>query len=62
MPATQMMLGPGKPRLRITVSVGTELEIEQTGLPAVIPVEACYLGWQQSLMQLAMLVEPDIAD
>ena len=44
------------------VSVGTELHIEQTGLPAIIPVEACYLGWQQSLMQLALLVEPNIPD
>jgi uncharacterized protein YndB with AHSA1/START domain len=44
------------------VSVGTELHIEQKGLPSAIPVEACYLGWQQSLIQLAMLVGPDIAD
>ncbi len=43
------------------VSVGTELHIEQTGIPSVIPLEACYLGWQQSLVQLAMLVEPEIA-
>ena len=42
------------------VSVGTEIEITQSGLPDVIPVEACYLGWQQSLMQLALLVEPEI--
>jgi uncharacterized protein YndB with AHSA1/START domain len=42
-----------------TVSVGTEVDIEQSNLPPVIPVEACYLGWQQSLMQLALLVEPD---
>jgi uncharacterized protein YndB with AHSA1/START domain len=42
------------------VSVGTEINIEQAGLPAAIPVEACYLGWQQSLSQLAQLVEPDI--
>ena len=42
------------------VSVGTEIHIEQSGIPAVIPVEACYLGWQQSLMQLAALVEPEI--
>lgn len=41
------------------VSVGTEINIEQSGLPAVIPVEACYIGWQQSLAQLAQLVEPD---
>lgn len=42
------------------VSVGTELQILQEGLPDVIPVEACYLGWQQSLENLARLVEPDI--
>jgi uncharacterized protein YndB with AHSA1/START domain len=42
------------------VSVGTEINIEQANLPTVIPVEACYLGWQQSLAQLALLVEPDI--
>lgn len=44
------------------VSVGTDVSIEQSGLPAVIPVEACYLGWQQSLEQLAKLVEPNIPD
>src|SRR5262249_31930861 len=44
------------------VSVGTEIEIEQTGLPSAIPVESCYLGWQQSLRQLAELVEPEIAE
>lgn len=42
------------------VSCGTDVEIEQSGIPALIPVEQCYLGWQQSLMQLALLVEPDI--
>ncbi|HYZ21936.1 MAG TPA: SRPBCC family protein [Rhodopila sp.] len=42
------------------VSVGTELSIVQEGLPDVIPVEACYLGWQQSLRNLARLVEPEI--
>jgi hypothetical protein len=42
------------------VSVGTEINIEQAGVPAAIPLEACYLGWQQSLMQLALVVEPDI--
>ncbi len=40
------------------VSVGTELSIVQEGLPDVIPLEACYLGWQQSLQNLAKLVEP----
>ena len=44
------------------VSVGTEINIEQSNLPEVIPVEACYLGWQQSLMQLALLVEPEIQE
>jgi uncharacterized protein YndB with AHSA1/START domain len=44
------------------VSVGTELSIVQEGLPDVIPVEACYLGWQESIAQLAALVEPDIRD
>ena len=43
-----------------TVSVGTELNIVQEGLPDMIPVEACYLGWQDSLQNLARLVEPDI--
>ena len=42
------------------VSVGTEIHILQEGLPDVIPVEACYLGWQQSLQNLARLVEPEI--
>lgn len=43
-----------------TVSVGTELTIVQQGIPAVIPAEACYLGWQESLTLLAQLVEPEI--
>lgn len=43
-----------------TVSVGTEVNIVQEGLPDVLPVEACYLGWQQSLRNLAELVEPEI--
>jgi uncharacterized protein YndB with AHSA1/START domain len=42
------------------VSCGTELHIVQEGLPEVIPLEMCYLGWQESLAQLANLVEPDI--
>lgn len=45
-----------------SVAVGTEVHIEQTGLPSIIPVEACYLGWQESLMQLANLVQPQIPD
>jgi uncharacterized protein YndB with AHSA1/START domain len=44
-----------------TVPVGTELNIVQEGLPDVIPLEACYLGWQQSLENLAKLVEPEIS-
>ena len=44
------------------VSVGTELNIVQEGVPAMIPAEACYLGWQESLTQLANLVEPEIPD
>jgi uncharacterized protein YndB with AHSA1/START domain len=44
------------------VSCGTELNIVQEGLPAVIPVEMCYLGWQESLAQLATLVEPEIPE
>ena len=42
------------------VSCGTEISIVQEGIPEVIPVEMCYLGWQESLNQLANLVEPDI--
>lgn len=42
------------------VSCGTEINITQEGIPAVIPPEMCYLGWQESLEQLAKLVEPDI--
>lgn len=42
------------------VSCGTELTIVQEGVPAAIPVEMCYLGWQESLILLAKLVEPDI--
>ncbi len=44
------------------VSVGTEVHIEQSGVPAVIPAEACYLGWQESLTLLAKLVEAEIPD
>ncbi len=43
------------------VVCGTELSITQAGIPALIPLEMCYLGWQESLAQLAKLVEPDIA-
>lgn len=44
------------------VSVGTELNVEQTGIPDMIPVEACYLGWEDSLRLLTLLVEPEIPD
>jgi len=44
------------------VSCGTEVAIVQEGLPPAIPVEFCYLGWQESLAQLAQLVEPEIPD
>jgi uncharacterized protein YndB with AHSA1/START domain len=44
------------------VSVGTEINIEQAGIPDIIPLEACYLGWQESLMLLAKLVEAEIPD
>ena len=56
---------PGEMQTTVTmkrVSVGTELNILQEGLPAAIPPEACYLGWQESLTQLAHLVEPEIPD
>lgn len=56
---------PGEMQVTITlrkVICGTELTIVQEGLPEVIPVEQCYLGWQQSLNQLAALVEPEIPD
>ena len=54
---------PGQMRTTISlrpVSCGTELTIVQEGLPEAIPVEMCYLGWQESLDQLARLVEPEI--
>ena len=54
---------PGEIMVTVTlkqVFVGTEINIVQEGLPAVIPVEACYLGWQESLQNLARLVEPEI--
>ena len=44
------------------VSVGTEIKILQENIPAVIPAEMCYLGWQESLEKLAKLVEPEIPD
>lgn len=56
---------PGEMRVTVDlkqVSCGTELNIEQSGIPDLIPLEACYLGWQQSLANLARLVEPDIPE
>ena len=54
---------PGEMKTTVTfkpVLCGTEIHVMQEGIPAVIPVEMCYLGWQDSLAQLAALVEPDI--
>ena len=54
---------PGEMTVTVTlkrVSCGTELNIEQSGIPELIPAEQCYLGWQESLAQLARVVEPDI--
>ena len=42
------------------VLCGTDVDISQAGIPEIIPLEMCYLGWQESLLQLAALVEPDI--
>lgn len=56
---------PGEMRTTYTlkkVSVGTEVTIVQEGIPSVIPPEACYLGWQECLEQLAKLVEPEIPE
>ncbi len=56
---------PGEMQVTVVltkVSCGTEISIVQEGVPEVIPVEMCYLGWQESLIQLANLVEPDIPD
>lgn len=54
---------PGEMQVTVTlkgVSVGTEIGIVQEGLPDIIPLEACYLGWQESLQNLKQLVEPEI--
>lgn len=54
---------PGEMRTTVTlrpVSCGTEVSITQEGIPGAIPVEMCYLGWQETLLQLAQLVEPEI--
>lgn len=55
----------GEMRTTITiraVSAGVDLNVVQEGIPSVIPVEMCYLGWQESLMQLAHLVEPEVTE
>jgi uncharacterized protein YndB with AHSA1/START domain len=54
---------PGEMQVTVTlkaVACGTDVNIEQSGIPEMIPVEMCYLGWQESLVQLANLVEPEI--
>lgn len=54
---------PGEMKVTVVlkaVSVGTEMSIEQDGVPDAIPLEGCYLGWQESLRKLAKLVEPEI--
>jgi len=56
---------PGEMQTTVTLKAvlcGTELSVVQEGLPAIIPVEMCYLGWQESLAQLAQLVEPEIPE
>lgn len=56
---------PGEMRITVTlkpVSCGTDVTIVQEGVPEVIPAEMCYLGWQESLDQLARLVNPEIPD
>ena len=56
---------PGTMQTTVTlraVSCGTELEVVQEGIPALIPAEACYLGWQESLALLAQLAEPEIRE
>ena len=54
---------PGEMKVTVTlkpVSCGTEMMVVQEGIPDLIPVDACYLGWQESLRKLAKLVEPEI--
>jgi uncharacterized protein YndB with AHSA1/START domain len=56
---------PGEMKVTVTlkaVSLGTQFNIVQEGIPDPIPVEACYLGWQESLRKLAKLVEPEISE
>lgn len=65
---TDQFDNPGLPGEMVTtitfkkVFCGTELNIVQEGVPEMIPAEACYLGWQESLTLLAQLVEPEIPD
>jgi uncharacterized protein YndB with AHSA1/START domain len=64
---TDVFEDPGMPGTMETsvvlraVDCGTEVRIEQSGLPEMIPLEGCYLGWQESLVQLAKLVEAEVA-
>jgi uncharacterized protein YndB with AHSA1/START domain len=66
--ASDVFDDPGLPGEMVTtytmkkVSVGTEVNIAQENIPAAIPPEACYLGWQESLMLLSKLVEPEVPD
>jgi uncharacterized protein YndB with AHSA1/START domain len=56
---------PGQMEVEVTLKsgmAGTEIDIVQKGIPDAIPVEFCYLGWQESLEMLAKLVEPEIPD
>jgi len=56
---------PGQMQTTVTlreVFCGVEMKVVQEGIPAVIPVEACYLGWQESLLLLAQLTEPEIRE
>ena len=56
---------PGEMQVTVSlraVACGTDLDIVQEGIPSVIPVEMCYLGWQESLLQLKQLVEAEIPD
>ncbi len=56
---------PGEMEVTVTlmpVSCGTDVTVVQAGIPAVIPLEMCHLGWQESLLQLANLVEPNIPE
>jgi uncharacterized protein YndB with AHSA1/START domain len=65
---TDTFENPGLPGQMITtytltpVACGTELRVEQEGIPEMIPVEMCHLGWQESLQLLTLLVEPEIPD